>query len=324
MAWAVGGLVSRAASKRPETTRADDVLLRVEGVDKRYGSAPALTGVQFQLCKGHITGLIGRNGAGKTTLLRLLAGCIKPSAGHISRQPGVRIGFAPDRDEALYLDQTVVEYLRLMSRLAAPSPVLGPAEVIEMLGLENRAHQEIRTLSRGYRQRVIVGQAFLGAPEIILLDEPLNSLDPTQAADVVRLIQALPWKPAVVISSHVFSQLIEIVHDVAVLGDGRILAHKKLAEFMKPERTAAGELRVRVSVLARADQVRGALRNSFHLDVLEARGGVVTAEIGFTPGQHSSGGGVDELTQAVVRSLCEARIPVVEIVARGVDVMKLL
>ena len=158
--------------------------------------AVAVTGVDLEVRRGEVTGLVGRNGAGKTTLLRMLAGALLPTEGRVWRAAGLRAGLAMDRDVALYSDMPVGAYLSCMARLG-PSGAGGPEpdEAADWLGLADRRRQEIRTLSRGYRQRVLLAQALLGAPDLILLDEPLNSLDPVQIAEVSALLRSLPWGP---------------------------------------------------------------------------------------------------------------------------------
>ena len=288
-----------------------EVLLRAEGLGKSYGAAVAVAGVDLEVRRGEVTGLVGRNGAGKTTLLRMLAGALLPTEGRVWRTAGLRAGLAMDRDVALYSDMPVGAYLSCMARLGpsgADGP--GPDEAADWLGLADRRRQEIRTLSRGYRQRVLLAQALLGAPDLILLDEPLNSLDPVQIAEVSTLLRSLPWGPAVVVSSHVVAHVLDLVDDVAVMSSGALVARGPLAGFFGPHGDGAVPA-VTLAVAAAEADVRSALEPAFRLDEVATRGGVTRAVV--RPGPAGPAGvSADALAADVLRRLAAQGLPVVE------------
>lgn len=284
--------------------------MRCAGLGKTYGAAVALRAVDLELAKGTITGLVGRNGAGKTTLLRILARALAPSSGSVVHAPGLRIGLALDRDVALYGDMPVESYLRCMGKLGAVrgrDP--GPSEVMSWLDLTQRRRQEIRTLSRGYRQRVLLAQALLGAPELLLLDEPLNSLDPVQIAEVSQLLRTIPWAPAMLVSSHVVAQVVDVVDDIVAMAAGTLIARGPLAEFFGPH-DAGQRTAVAVAVAGAENAVRRALRG-FEVDDLVTRGGVTRALVGAP--RDAPDIPTDTLAVQVVTCLAESGLAIVEV-----------
>jgi ABC-2 type transport system ATP-binding protein len=286
------------------------ILLRAEAIGKVFGSAVALRDVNLALRRGTITGLVGRNGAGKTTLLRILAGALEPSEGRVWRAPNARVGLALDRDVALYADMSVERYLRCMARLSGRRDTVGPSQVMDWLGLTARGHQEIRTLSRGFRQRVLVGQALLGSPDVVLLDEPLNSLDPVQISEVSALIRTLPWRPAILVSSHIVAHVIDLVDEVAVMATGALAAQGPLAEFFGSH-SPKGRPAVSITVAGSEHELRRAVDGRFTLDDIVVRGGLTRAIVHSDTDAAMSD--VDRLAAETMACLADAALPVVEV-----------
>lgn len=216
--------------------------MRVEGVSKCYGRVAALDDVTLDVRPGEVMGLLGPNGSGKTTLLRILTGYLTPTAGRVtidghdaereSMAARRRIGYVPE-SVPLYSHMRVSEFLRFMGRLrGVAEPALGEAiaRTAERLRLTDRLRAPIRTLSRGYRQRVAIAQALLHDPAVLILDEPTNGLDPRQIIETRDLIHDLAGRHTIVMSSHILSEVEKTAHRVAILLGGRLLALRTVSE----------------------------------------------------------------------------------------------
>jgi gliding motility-associated transport system ATP-binding protein len=212
----------------------------LDGVTKRYGTHLAVDNVSLEVGKGEIMGLLGPNGSGKTTILRILTGYLRPSAGTArvacfdiirdGRAARGRVGYVPE-DAPLYPQMRVNEFLAFMGRLRG----LGGEKLRDRLALarERLALQDmgdtiIGRLSRGYRQRVALAQAVLHQPDLLVLDEPTNGLDPRQIIEFRGLIRGVTEHCAVVITSHILGEIERIADRVAILLEGRLLAIKSL------------------------------------------------------------------------------------------------
>lgn len=210
-------------------------MLMFSGITKTYGDIRALDDVSFSIPKGEVTGLLGLNGAGKSTAMNLIAGLLASDAGTI-RLGGLdafdapieyrkKIGFLPETPP-LYLDLTVGEYLMTVARLKRlPKPrereVL---RVMESTGIEHAKKRLIRSLSKGYRQRVGLAQALLGTPELLMLDEPTVGLDPSQVNEFRKLIREQGAQHTVLFSSHILSEVNAVCDRVLVLHRGKLVA----------------------------------------------------------------------------------------------------
>jgi len=206
-----------------------------EAVTKRYRSFTAIDRLDLSVRRGEVFCLFGPNGSGKTTFLRMLTGYIAPSAGRISvagqdvvRDPLAarrRIGYVPET-VPLYSHMRVGEFLRFMARLrgvAAEAVESAVDRVTGLLALADIANRPIRVLSRGYRQRTALAQALVHDPEIIVLDEPTNGLDPRQIIEMRGLIRSLAGNRTVLMSSHILSEIEKIADRAGLLLDGRLL-----------------------------------------------------------------------------------------------------
>lgn len=211
-------------------------MIEVSGLTRYYGEFAALNDVSFSVREGEIIGLLGLNGAGKSTTLKVLAGLLAPSAGKVVVD-GVdvaenadalksRIGYLPE-DPPLYRDMTVSSFLRYIGRLKglSPSAVEGRLpEVLRLTHLLERKDQVIATLSHGYRKRVGIAQAVIHNPRLVILDEPISGLDPVQIFDMRKVIRDLGKGRAVLISSHILSEISQTCDRIIVLKDGRLVA----------------------------------------------------------------------------------------------------
>jgi ABC-2 type transport system ATP-binding protein len=217
-------------------------VVEIENVTKRYGAFTAVREVTLSVGAGEILGLLGPNGSGKTTLIRMLTGTHTPSEGRLRvagfdtvRQPleaRRRIGYVPE-SHPLYDHMRVREFLGFMARLRGLEPGAVPAavgEVAESLSLGEVMAAPIRTLSRGYRQRVAIAQALVHRPDVLVLDEPTNGLDPRQIIETRNLIRGLAGRCTVVMSSHILAEIARIVDRVAILLGGRLLTVRAMSE----------------------------------------------------------------------------------------------
>lgn len=208
--------------------------VRARGVAKRYGPVLALDDFSLEVAAGEIVCLLGPNGSGKTTFIRLLAGFLSPNAGtlqvagfDVQREPMQarrRIGYAPE-SAPMYRHMRVGEFLGFMARLRqvpARQVKEAVARVAEQLALTPKLDAPIPTLSRGYRQRVCIAQALVHEPQLLILDEPSNGLDPRQIIEMRHLIRSLAGKYTVLMSSHILPEVARTADRVAVLLGGHL------------------------------------------------------------------------------------------------------
>jgi ABC-2 type transport system ATP-binding protein len=218
-------------------------IIEVKGLGKNYGPVKALSGVSFTVEKGEIIGLLGPNGAGKTTTMKILAGYLQPSDGQ-ARVAGFdvvedrlevqkRLGYLPE-NAPLYLDMAVQEYLGMIAELrgipqARQRGLL--SEAIYSTALEKHLTQPIGGLSKGFRQRVGLAAAIVHQPEVLILDEPTNGLDPNQIVGIRSLIKRLAEHATVIVSTHILSEVEATCHRAIIVMDGELRSDARLGEL---------------------------------------------------------------------------------------------
>jgi len=217
-----------------------DAAIELMGVGKRFGSHMAVDGVSLRVARGSCYGLIGPNGAGKTTTFSLMCGFLAPSSGQISllgaspSVPGAlkgRVGVLP-QDALLPPWERVGALMVHWAQLSAvPSPEADAREALRKVGMEGAWDTRCHALSQGMARRVGVAQALLGAPPVILLDEPTAGLDPRVAAELRALIRSLKGQHTLVISSHNLQELEELCDGAAILDKGRLVRAGSMAEL---------------------------------------------------------------------------------------------
>jgi ABC-2 type transport system ATP-binding protein len=198
-------------------------LIEARSVSKRYGERLALKDISLRAERGEVVAIIGPNGAGKTTLLSIVAGIQQPDDGSVEHTGG-DVGWVPQQ-AAVYGKLTVAENLRLFARLEKRSDVEGTVErMLRQTGLEDRAHDQVSTLSGGNRQRVNIAVGLLSEPEVLLLDEPSSSLDPRQRERLWEFLRGLADAgTAILFSTHNVAEADRNAQRVLVLADGELL-----------------------------------------------------------------------------------------------------
>ncbi|MCI9468052.1 MAG: ABC transporter ATP-binding protein [Oscillospiraceae bacterium] len=252
-------------------------MIEASHLTKWYGRHEAVSDLSFQLGAGSIYGLLGPNGAGKSTTMNLMTGCLAPTAGTITidgldlyknaQQAKGKLGYLPELPP-VYPDMTVDEYLRFVGqarKLKGPALQARVDAVTAQTQVQDVRRRLIKTLSKGYRQRVGIAQALIGDPEIIILDEPTVGLDPKQIAEIRDLIASLRGKHTVVLSSHILSEVQAVCDQVLILDHGTLRASGTPVEL---ERRFSGKAGLTLSVRADQPTVERILRSVPGIDRL--------------------------------------------------------
>ena len=234
----------------------DPRVIRLDGLTKRYGRTLAVDGLSFEVRPGHVTGFLGPNGAGKSTTMRLMLGLDAPTSGTVTiggvayrrmRRPLLEVG-ATLEAAAVHPGRSARAHLVALARSNA-IPRRRVDEVLGMVGLEAVADRRVGTFSLGMTQRLGVAAALLGDPGVLLLDEPVNGLDPEGVAWIRGLMRALAAEGRTVfVSSHLMAEMALTADRLIVLGRGRLIAESTLEDFVR----GAGAARVSVRSPARA------------------------------------------------------------------------
>lgn len=245
-------------------------MIECSALTRRYGDFTAVADVSFRVEAGEVVGLLGHNGAGKSTIMKMLTGGLEPTSGRViidgqdmrwHRQAlQKRIGYLPENCP-IYPDMTVMDYLDYRAVLqGVPDAERAQAvrQAVERTALADRGMERIGTLSRGYRQRVGVAQAILHRPDVIILDEPTNGLDPSQIHQMRELIRSLSGHAAVLVSTHILQEVQAVCERALMLREGRLALDARLAELGGADRlrlTTDAELAQLRSLLADAEGV---------------------------------------------------------------------
>lgn len=212
-------------------------MVKAENLTKSYGKIQALDHVSFSVKRGEIIGFLGPNGAGKSTTMNILSGYISATSGHVSingmdvlEEPELTkraIGYLPEHPP-LYEDMLVDEYLdfvALLKKVSREDANQEKEQLYMALRLSDVRFRLIKNLSKGYRQRVGLAQALISSPPLLILDEPTVGLDPRQILEFRSFITSLKPKHAVIISSHILSEIQTISDRLLVIHEGRIVAN---------------------------------------------------------------------------------------------------
>ena len=218
-------------------------MIEVSHLTKRYGSHLAVEDLSFTVADGQICGLLGPNGAGKSTIMNILTGYLSATSGQVTvaghplpeeaDAAKACVGYLPEQPP-LYPEMTVEEYLTFAAELKRVPKAQRKEQVqraARRTGLEAVMPRLIRTLSKGYRQRVGIAQALLGDPGLIILDEPTVGLDPAQVIEIRKLIRELGQNHTVILSSHILSEVQAVCKRVLILSRGHLAASGTLEEL---------------------------------------------------------------------------------------------
>ena len=232
-------------------------MIDVRNLSKHYGRHPAVKNISFQVGRGQIVGFLGPNGAGKTTTLRMLTGYLPPTSGSAeiagydifrqSLKARKKTGYMPE-NVPLYTDMRVREYLRYRAQLKGLSGKEARQniwEAMELCNLLDVRRKMIKTLSKGYRQRVGLADALIHQPELLILDEPTNGLDPNQIRSIRNLIRQLGEKHTILLSTHILTEVEMTCDHVIIVDEGKIKATGSPSELVGQMR-AAGKITVEI------------------------------------------------------------------------------
>ena len=239
-------------------------MIRVQNLTKEFGPKLAVNGVSFSVEKGEVLGFLGPNGAGKSTSMRMITGFIPPTAGTITvggfdmidnPLPAKRlIGYLPENAPA-YNDMTVSGFLSFAAEirgLSGDAKKKAVNRVLEMCFLETVAHQSVDTLSKGFRHRTCFAQSIIHDPEVLILDEPTDGLDPNQKHEVRTLIRRMGEKKAIIFSTHILEEVDAVCSRAIIIDRGQIVANGTPAE-LRGKSDLAGAVTVRASGVSVSD-----------------------------------------------------------------------
>ena len=219
------------------------VMIEAQGLTKLYNSFLAVNNVSFSICAGEVVAFLGPTGAGKSTTMKMLTGYLSPTSGR-ARIAGIdvledriaaasRLGYLPENGP-LYTDMSPRDMLQFFGDVRGMSRDLlrkRIEETMQLCGLTEVANKRIGKLSRGYRQRVGLAQALLHEPDVLILDEPTNGLDPNQIHEVRRTLKRLGKQKTILLSTHLLQEVEAVATRVIVINDGRLVFDGKPGEF---------------------------------------------------------------------------------------------
>ena len=218
-------------------------MVEVSHLSKNYGSHPAIRDLTFSVADGQVYGLLGPNGAGKSTIMNILTGYLSATSGQVTvaghplpeeaDAAKACVGYLPEQPP-LYPEMTVQEYLTFAAELKGVKKAERKEQVCRAArrtGLEAVLPRLIRSLSKGYKQRVGIAQALLGSPRLIILDEPMVGLDPAQVIEIRKLIRELGRAHTVILSSHILSEVQAVCQQILILSKGHLAAAGSLEEL---------------------------------------------------------------------------------------------
>jgi ABC-2 type transport system ATP-binding protein len=224
----------------------DVAAIEIQGLSKRFGDVVAVDELSFSAREGAVTGFLGPNGAGKTTTLRILLGLVKPTEGTATVKGRPYGEFAePLRQVGAVLEATSFhparrarQHLRVLAT-AAGLPAGRVDEVLEEVGLTEAADRRVKGFSLGMRQRLGLASALLGAPKLLILDEPTNGLDPEGVRWLREYLRTFADRGgSVLVSSHLLAEVAQTVDDVVIIANGRLVTQSSLADLAQPSRSA--------------------------------------------------------------------------------------
>ncbi len=254
-------------------------MIKIENLVKTFGAKRAVDGVSFSVERGEVLGFLGPNGAGKSTTMRMITGFMPASEGRVSvgghdvaespLEAKRLIGYLPE-NAAAYPDMTVQGFLRFVAELRGlhgDARKRAVARVVELCFLQSVVHQSIDTLSKGYRHRTCLAQALIHDPDVLIMDEPTDGLDPNQKHEVRNLIRELGRSKAIVFSTHILEEVDAACTRAIIIDRGRIVANGTPEELRAMSDShgavtlaAQGASLEKLQALGRVEQLNGAFR----------------------------------------------------------------
>lgn len=295
-------------------------MIEVRNLTKVYGKKKAVDDLSFTIEDGEILGFLGPNGAGKSTTMNIITGCLSATEGTVvidgndifeeAYKAKKNVGYLPEQPP-LYMDMTVEEYLRFVAEAKKVKKDKLPEEVdrvmkkTSILDVHNRL---IKTLSKGYKQRVGIAQALIGNPKVIILDEPTVGLDPRQILEIRDLIRNLGKEHTVILSSHILQEVNSVCDKIM------IIAHGKLKVCATPEElyhTYCGNRLLYVRTRISPERLNGVLEGIEGEKVFSREDGLTQAEIQFHEEVVYADG--TDVRDRIFKIMCEQNIPLVEL-----------
>jgi ABC-2 type transport system ATP-binding protein len=254
-------------------------MIRIENLVKSFGAKRAVDGVSFSVERGEVLGCLGPNGAGKSTTMRMITGFMPPTAGKVTIgghdvaespiEAKRLIGYLPE-SAASYSDMTVRGFLNFaaeMRGLRGAARKKAVNHVVELCFLQSVLRQSIDTLSKGYRQRTCLAQALIHDPEVLVMDEPTEGLDPNQKHEIRNLIRELGASKAIVFSTHILEEVDAACTRAIIIDRGKIVANgtpeelRSMSELAGAVTLAArGASEERLAKLGRVERLNGGFR----------------------------------------------------------------
>ena len=233
------------------------IMIKAIDLHKHFGHKHAVNGISFSVAKGEVLGFLGPNGAGKSTTMRMITGYLHPTSGDVTidgvsvaEKPEIAkkyLGYLPE-SAPLYTDMAVSSFLGFcaeMRGLRGRAIKEATDRVIERCFLEKVRHQSIDTLSKGYRHRTCLAQSLIHDPEVLILDEPTDGLDPNQKHEIRSLIKEMGRTKAIIFSTHILEEVEAVCTRAVIIDQGKIVADGTPAELLQRAPTA-GHIRFRV------------------------------------------------------------------------------
>jgi ABC-type multidrug transport system ATPase subunit len=256
-------------------------VIKVQGLSKNFGAIKAVDQLSFEVEAGQVYGFLGQNGSGKSTTIRMLLSLIHPSQGHIEifgqsltdNRSAIleQIGAVIERPD-LYPYLTAQEHLTLFAKLRKQKITTAKIEAtLAQVGLLSRANDKVQTYSLGMKQRLGIGIALLHDPQLIILDEPTNGLDPQGIADIRQLIKSLSKDQGktVLVSSHLLSEIEQIATHILIIHQGKKMAEGPTSSLLDPNKTI-----VQIKTLDDADAKQKLIASAYSTNLLERTEGL--------------------------------------------------
>ena len=288
-------------------------MIRVQNLTKSFGSKLAVNGVSFTVDRGEVLGFLGPNGAGKSTTMRMITGFIPPSAGNVrigefdmieQPIPAKRlIGYLPENAPA-YTDMTVYGFLNFTAEvrgLRGEERKKAIHRVVEMCFLETVLYQSVETLSKGYRHRTCLAQSIIHDPDVLVLDEPTDGLDPNQKHEIRSLIKRMGQRKAIIFSTHILEEVESVCSRAIIIDRGQIVANGT-PEELKRRSEVGGAVLLAVRGVAGPELIErlSNIPNSRKATLLKEENGEVWARV------YPRNGGVEHRNGELVRNVLDA------------------